>query len=247
MNVDNETVPAEQDPMDKPLPLGFILLIPVWAVIIVSLLIFPIAGDWRWWEGWAFVLSFAVNMGIGYAVINQRNPRVIRNRAKTKKQGLTAMTRKSASSDWFIMPFLAIGFYGALLIPALGHRHGWPSVPVSLEIIGLILSNVGTAIMSIAMLQNSYASKILDINEGQRLIDTGLYAHVRHPLYASAIPMILPVPLALGSWWGLIPAVVAVLSLVVRIEFEEKMLVAGMDGYEDYQRRVKHKLIPGIY
>ena len=97
------------------------------------------------------------------------------------------------------------------------------------------------------MLQNSFASKLLDINKGQFLIDTGLYAHVRHPLYAGALLMIVPVPVALGSWLGLIPAAVAVLALVVRIKFEEEMLIKGMDGYKEYQTRVKYKLIPKIY
>jgi protein-S-isoprenylcysteine O-methyltransferase Ste14 len=102
-------------------------------------------------------------------------------------------------------------------------------------------------IMDIAMVQNAFASKILDINKGQTLIDSGMYAHVRHPLYSGAIVLIIGLPIALGSWWGLIPAVIGVLSLVVRIHFEEDMLVKGMDGYSDYQNRVKYKLIPGIY
>ena len=213
----------------------------------MAIFLFPVAGDWRWFEGWAYTLAFAVNIGISYAIINQKNPRVLRNRMKVKKEGLTDATRKSAGSDRFIMPIMSLGFFGALIVPGLAHRFGWPSISLALELIGLVLSNVGLIIMNVAILQNSFASKILDINKGQVLIDTGLYAHVRHPLYAGATLMILTIPVALGSWWGLIPATEAVLSLVARIQSEEEMLIQGMDGYKDYQTRVRYKLIPKIY
>ena len=101
--------------------------------------------------------------------------------------------------------------------------------------------------MDIAMYQNAYASKILDINKDQKLIDTGLYGHVRHPLYSGAILMILGLPIALGSWISLIPTAIGIVSLIIRIKFEEEMLIKGMDGYEEYRIRVKYKLIPKIY
>ena len=101
--------------------------------------------------------------------------------------------------------------------------------------------------MDIAMVQNAYASKLLDINKGQKLIDTGLYGHIRHPLYTGAILMILGLPIALGSWISLIPAATGVLAILIRIKFEEEMLINGMDGYEEYRTKVKYKLIPKIY
>ena len=233
--------------MDKPLPLWLMLLLPIYLSGIVALLLFLVAKDWRWFEGWAYTLTFAANSGISYAIINQKNPRVLRNRVKLKKVGLTDATRKPAGSDRFIMPLAGVGFLGALIVPGLGHRFGWPSIPITLAIAGLVLSNVGYIITNTAILQNSFASKLLDINKDQVLIDTGLYAHVRHPLYAGALLMILTIPIALGSWWGLIPAAVAVLALVIRIQPEEEMLIQGMDGYRDYQTRVRYKLIPKIY
>ena len=111
----------------------------------------------------------------------------------------------------------------------------------------LVLSNAGLIVMDIAILQNSFASKLLDVNKDQVLVDTGLYAHVRHPLYAGGILMILTLPIALGSWWGLIPAAAAALTLVARIPPEEEMLLQGMEGYEEYRARVKYRLIPKIY
>jgi len=236
-----------QDKLDQPYPLWFMLLIPVWVVVLFSLFVFPFAGDWGWVYGWIFVVTLSINITVFYVYINKKNPRVLRNRSKLKKTGLTSETKKAASSDRFVYPLMAIGFFGALVVSALGHRFGWHTLSIPIEIIGVILLNIGIAILNIATLQNSYASKILDINKGQVLVDTGLYAHVRHPLYAGAVIMALFIPIALGSLWGLIPAMLSVITILVRIEFEEEMLLKGMDGYADYQRRVKYKLIPKIY
>ena len=235
------------DKMDQPLPLWMILLIPVYVGVLFSVILFPIAKDWGWLEAWLYIIVFAINITVSYFIINKKNPRVIRNRMKVKKEGLTSLTKKSAGSDKFIMPVLGVGFICTLILPAFDHRYGWSSIPFLVEMVGLVLSNAGMVIMDIVMLQNSYASKLLDIKEGQTIIDTGLYARVRHPLYSGASVMILTLPIALGSWWGVLPAVIGVLSLVLRIQFEEEMLVKGMDGYREYQTRVKYKLIPGIY
>lgn len=235
------------DKMDKPLPLWVILLILVYVGVLFSVILFPIAKDWGWVEAWIFIITFAINITISYLYINKKNPRVLRNRMKVKKEGLISITKKSAGSDYFIMPFISIGFIGALILPAFDHRFGWSSIPFTVEMVGLAVVNVGMIIMDAVMLQNAFASKLLDIKKGQELVDTGLYTRVRHPLYSGAGLMILALPIALGSWWGCIPAATGVLALVLRIKFEEEMLVKGMDGYADYQTRVKYKLIPGIY
>ena len=243
----DETPQKKIDKSEKPLPLWAIAIIPLYISILFIIALFPLAQDWAWIEAWLFIISFVINMTIIYYLINKKNPRVIRNRMKLKKVGLTEKTKSSARSDFFIMPLLSIGFIGALLIPPFDHRFQWSPIPFVLEIIGLLLMNIGLIIMAIAMVQNAFASKILDINKGQQLIDTGIYAHVRHPLYTGAVIMIIGLPIALGSWISLIPAAFGALALIIRIKFEEIMLVKGMDGYEDYRNRVKYKLIPKIY
>jgi len=166
---------------------------------------------------------------------------------KLKKVGVTEKTKKSSRSDLFIMPLLSIGFIGAIVLPPFDFRFQWSIVPFMMEILGLIILNFGLIIMDIAMVQNAYASKILDIDKDQKLIDTGLYGHMCHPLYTGAILMILGLPIALGSWISLISAALGVLALVIRIKLEEEMLIKGMDGYEEYRTRVKYKIIPKIY
>ena len=243
----DETLPNKIDKMDKPLPLWGIALIPVYISALFIIILFPLAQDWGWIEAWLFIISFVVNFTISYYLINKKNPRVIRNRMKTKKSGITEKTKKSSRSDRFIMPFLSIGFFGAIILPPFDYRFQWTTIPFYGEMIGLGILNFGLVIMDFAMVQNAYASKILDINKDQKLINTGLYAHVRHPLYTGAIIMILGLPIALGSWISLIPAAFGSIALIIRIRFEEKMLLEGMDGYEEYRNRVKYKLIPKIY
>jgi protein-S-isoprenylcysteine O-methyltransferase Ste14 len=233
--------------LDTPLPGWIMILILLYAAGVMAVLIFPLAGNWRWLEGWIFTTTFAITTAIGVAIVNKKNPRVIRNRMKVKKTGLTTATRRAAGSDWWLMPVMTVGFFGALMLPALGHRFGWTTIPFPLEMVGVALVNTGVTIMNVAMLQNSYASKLLDINEDQILVDTGLYSQVRHPLYSGISLMILAVPIALGSLIAIIPALIAVLTLVVRIRYEEEMLEKGMDGYVDYQTRVRYKLIRGLY
>ncbi len=243
----NETPLNEIDKSDKPLPLWTIALIPVYISVIFIIILFPLAQDWSWIEAWLFTISFVINMTISFYLINKKNPRVLRNRMKVKKVGVTEKTKSSAGSDKFILPILAIGFIGAILLPVFDYRNQWSTIPFTVEIIGLVVTNIGLIIMDVAMVQNAYASKLLDISKDQKLIDTGLYSHVRHPLYSGAVLMILGMPIALGSWISLIPAAVGVLSLIIRIKFEEEMLIKGMDGYIEYRTRVKYKLIPKIY
>ncbi|MFN2145410.1 MAG: methyltransferase family protein [Anaerolineales bacterium] len=238
---------TQETDLDKPLPLIFMIFLPVYTGGLLAVAIFPLAGDWRWLEGWIFCISIGVILTIGFAYINKVNPRVLRNRMKTKKEGLTAITRRSAGSDRWIMPVMSIGFFTALMLPAWAHRQGWANLSFPVEMLGVLVMNIGVVILMVAMLQNAFASKILDINQDQQLVDTGLYSKVRHPLYAGAVLMILGVPIALGYWPGLVPAVISVLSLVVRIKYEEEMLVKGMAGYAEYRERVKYRLIPRIY
>ena len=243
----DDTEQKQIDKMDKPIPLWGIALIPVYVSALFIIILFPIAQDWLWIEAWLFIISFVINFTISTALINKKNPRVIRNRMKIKKIGVTEKTKSSSRSDLFIMPLIIIGFFGAILLPPLDYHFQWGTIPFYVEIAGLVILNLGLTIMDLAMVQNAYASKLLDINKDQKLIDTGLYGHVRHPLYTGAIIMILGLPIALGSWISLIPAAVGSLALVVRIKFEEKMLIEGMKGYDEYRTRVKYKLIPKIY
>ncbi|MFX0102144.1 MAG: methyltransferase family protein [Candidatus Hodarchaeota archaeon] len=235
------------DDLDKPLPVIVIVLIPVMVAGLFIVILFPISKDWLWIEGWLFIITFSINVGVSYGYLNKHCPRVLRNRMKAKKEGITAKTRESASSDKFILPLLVLGLAVTFTLTPLDKLHQWSSIPFVLEMVGLGITNLGSIIMFVVMVQNVFASQLLDINKEQKLIDTGLYAHVRHPQYTGAIILIIGIPISLGSWWAVIPAVFGAMSLIIRIQFEEEMLVKGMDGYYEYRTRVKYKLIPKVY
>lgn len=235
------------DKLDQPYPFWLMLVYTVYLVGVMMLFTFPAAGTLNWLEGWLFVGTFCVHMTIYMFYTNQKNPRVLRNRSKTKKEGITAATKKSADSDRIVFPLLGIGMFGSVVVAGLGYRWGWYMLPLWATLMGTVLMHIGVYILNLATIQNAFASKLLDINKGQVLIDTGLYAHVRHPLYSGGILMALFMPVALGSLWGMLFALLGAWAMVYRIPFEEEMLLKGMDGYEAYRERVKYKLIPGVY
>jgi len=243
----SETLQNDVDKMDTPLPGWIFVLMPIYISVVIGIFIFPFAWTLFWLEGWLFIITLSLNISISYYIINRKNPRLIRNRTKTKKVGITEETKKAAGSDKYLLPLVGIGFICALIFPSFDYRFQWTTIPFMVEILGLLLSNIGLVIMNVAQFQNAYASKILDINKGQKLIDTGLYGHVRHPLYSGGIFWVLFLPISLGSWISLIPAILAIIPLLIRIKYEEEMLIKGMEGYEDYRTRVKYKLIPLIY
>ncbi|MHA1915228.1 MAG: methyltransferase family protein [Promethearchaeota archaeon] len=238
------------DKMDQPFPNLLLLIIPVFAGVFIALCVFPLAGDWIWVEGWIFVIIFMVFSFLTMQSLNRKNPRVMRNRMKYRKEKKMEekKSEEASESDKFILPIFGITFILMFVISDLDHRLDWSKAfPFWLEVIGFAIMGIGFYIIHLSTLQNAYASKVLDIREGQQLIDTGLYAHIRHPLYSGALGMIVGIPLGLGSWWAILPAVISILGLIYRIKFEEEMLITGLEGYNEYRERVKYKLIPKIY
>ena len=173
-------------------------------------------------------------------VLNKKNPEVLRNRMKAKKESFS----KPAGSDKYILPVLGIVFCLVFVVPSFDYRYNWSTVPIYVEILGFLILVLSFYLLFRSMLENAYASKVLDIRQNQKLIDTGLYAHVRHPMYSGYSLMLIGVPLGLGSWYALIPAILCVGILLTRCKFEEQMLIEGLEGYEDYMKRVKYRLIP---
>lgn len=242
-----ETIEKDDSLKPKPLKNWAIVAIFFYATAIFGLIIILPASDWGWIEGWIYILSFTLIITIFCFIINKKNPTVLRNRMKLKKTGVTDEIKKEASSDRWLMPILGIFAVGTWIVPGFNQRYGWTGMSLALKIIGFIVAICGMIIFNAAQLQNAYASKLLDINEGQKLIDTGMYAYVRHPLYSGGILLYLGTPFALGFWYAIIPAVLTIAMFLVRIKYEETMLIKGMEGYEEYRTRVKYKLFPKIY
>ena len=138
-------------------------------------------------------------------------------------------------------------FLGTFVVAGLDRRFGWSNAPLAVSIAGDGMIAAGFAIVFLTFRANTFTAGVIEIAEGQRVIDNGPYAIVRHPMYAGALIMIAGIPLALGSFWGLIPAAMLVPTIVWRLMREEGFLAANLAGYDDYRSRVRYRLAPAIW
>ena len=145
------------------------------------------------------------------------------------------------------MALAFIAFYALPAVSALDHRLGWSKVPGWMSVFGAFLVALGLVIDLLVFRQNSFGSSTIETMEGQRVISDGPYALVRHPMYVGALVMLLGVPIALGSYWGLVFVIAFVPILALRILDEETMLLRELDGYVEYTQKVRYRLMPGVW
>jgi protein-S-isoprenylcysteine O-methyltransferase Ste14 len=207
-------------------------------LILMLVLLFLPAGTFRFWQAWLFlaVLFLPVLVVGTYLYRNDRELLERRMRLKEKQ----AAQRVIIALSWV---YLLITF----TLPGFDHRFGWSDVPVWVVILANFLILTGYALVAWVFRTNSYASRIIEINEGQRVIDSGPYALIRHPMYLGTMLMYIMMPVALGTWWGLIPSVLIIPIISARIGREEQLLVKELSGYEEYCEKVRFRLIPGIW
>src|SRR5262249_20571180 len=146
-----------------------------------------------------------------------------------------------------VVTLIFVTLVGVLVVSALDHRFMWSAVPTFVSILGSVLVALGLYIDVLVLKENSFGASSVRIMEGQQVVTTGPYAIVRHPMYAGALIMVIGMPLALGSWWGLLLVLPALGVLVARILDEEKMLEQGLSGYTDYERHVPYRLVPSVW
>jgi protein-S-isoprenylcysteine O-methyltransferase Ste14 len=139
------------------------------------------------------------------------------------------------------------GMFGMIAFSAFDHRMGWSSVPVWVCLLGDVLVAVGLGIAMLVVIQNGYAAATVTVETGQRVVSGGVYKFVRHPMYVGNVIMMVGMPLALGSYWGLPFVTVGVAVLVFRIVDEEKMLTEELAGYREYAQRVRYRLMPNVW
>jgi protein-S-isoprenylcysteine O-methyltransferase Ste14 len=139
---------------------------------------------------------------------------------------------------WFLISFL---------VPGFDYRYGWSAVPIWLVVASVVVMVFGYVLFMVVMAQNTFASRVIEIQQSQRVIDTGLYSIVRHPMYMAATIMYMAWPLVLGSYYALIPTMILPALLVYRIKNEEAVLRAGLEGYAEYTERVRYRLVPFVW
>jgi protein-S-isoprenylcysteine O-methyltransferase Ste14 len=210
----------------------------IFGVALVALMLFLPAGDFVYPNAWLFMALLFVPMLILGVWLYVANPALLASRLKNKEQRMEQKHVVALSGIIFISVFVLCG---------LDYRYDWSQVPRWIICVASVLLLVGYAMYAEVMRENAYLSRTIEVQEGQQLIDTGMYAVVRHPMYSATIIMYMAIPLVLGSLWALILMLFYPLVIVIRIQNEEQLLVQELPGYREYQKRVKYKIIPGIW
>jgi protein-S-isoprenylcysteine O-methyltransferase Ste14 len=207
-------------------------------LVMMLLLIFLPAGTFRYWQAWVFVAILISPMIFVLFYFLKHDPDFLARRVQFKE--------REKQQKWLVGLTTPV-FLAAFLVPGLDYRFSWSNVPVALVIAADILILLGYLMIFFVFRQNRYASRIIEVSGDQQVITTGWYGVVRHPMYLGVMIMYLPLPLALGSWWGLIPMVILPVVLVFRIINEEKVLSENLAGYKDYCRQTRYRVLPGIW
>jgi protein-S-isoprenylcysteine O-methyltransferase Ste14 len=206
-----------------------------------GLFLFGPAGTFNYWQAWVFIAIFVV-MSTGPTVYwGLRKPEVLRRRMKSGPMAETRPAQKVATVG-IVATVIAV-----CVVSALDHRFGWSHVPIWFVVVGNILVAAGLGMALQVVNQNEYAAATITVEAQQPVISTGLYGVVRHPMYSFASLMILGMPLALDSYWGLVTVLPAFAVLAYRIVDEEKMLRQELAGYDEYTRKVHYRLVPGVW
>jgi protein-S-isoprenylcysteine O-methyltransferase Ste14 len=210
-------------------------------LVVFGLLVFWPAGTFDYWRGWAFIAVFAAATTIPSLYLAATDPAALRRRMQA---GPAAETRPLQK---LIISFAFVSLGATIVVSALDFRFGWSSVPPAFSVIGDMLVALGLGIAMLVVIQNSYASANITVEAGQELVSTGLYGLVRHPMYLGNVVLMVGIPLALGSYWGLLFLIPGLAVLAVRIVDEEKVLTQDLAGYPDYAQKVHYRLLPYVW
>jgi protein-S-isoprenylcysteine O-methyltransferase Ste14 len=206
-------------------------------VLIVGLLLF-LPGGFGFWQGWLLMgILFIPMFGAGL-VLMAKNPTLLEKRLDAKEQEAEQRTVVALSAAVFIATFLAAG---------LGFRFGFLILPKAVSIVAAVLFLGFYGLYAEVLRENTYLSRTVEVQEEQKVIDTGLYGIVRHPMYMTVVGLFLMMPLVLGSVIGFVLMLAMIPILAKRIRNEEQVLMDGLPGYRDYMRKVRYRMIPYIW
>ena len=205
---------------------------------VLGLFFFLPAGTINYWEAWVYLALLFTPMFFMMQYLIKNDPALLERRKRTKEKDAEQSLIIKISYIYYIVVFL---------LPGFDKRYGWSDTPLWAIIAAQILVLLGYIMVVWVFRTNSYASRTVEVDEDQKVIDTGPYAIVRHPMYTGVTILYIMSPLALGSYWVVIPAVMIIPLLVARILSEERILAKELTGYKEYQQKVKYRLLPGIW
>jgi protein-S-isoprenylcysteine O-methyltransferase Ste14 len=210
-------------------------------VAFFALTLFVPAGTVHYWQAWVFIAVFMLTTLGPSIYLAIDNPAALQRRMRAGPTAETRPVQRIVISGTFALVVLL------LVVSALDHRFGWSSVPLPITVVGFVLVATGLLLAQLVVVQNNYAAATITVEAGQTLVSSGLYGWVRHPMYAGALLMMIGVPPALDSYWGLVVVLPSVLVLAVRIVDEETMLSQDLAGYHEYMAQVRYRLVPYVW
>jgi protein-S-isoprenylcysteine O-methyltransferase Ste14 len=209
--------------------------------VVMALLLFVPAGTLDYWQAWTFLsVYFAACLAITLYLV-KKDPMLLRRRMN----GGPFAERQAAQR--IIMSLVSLGFIGLLVVPALDHRFGWSQLPPVIALAGDASVALGFLAIWFVFRENTFSSATVELASDQKVISSGPYAWVRHPMYAGALVMLLGIPVALGSWWGLLVAAAIIPALIWRLIDEERFLDRNLPGYVEYRHKVRCRLMPLVW
>jgi protein-S-isoprenylcysteine O-methyltransferase Ste14 len=207
--------------------LGILLFVPAWTL--------------SFWQAWVYLFLFTGAAALITVYLWVKDPQLLERRVKAGPGA------EKESRQKVIQILASLAFAGLLILPSLDYRFSWSAVPFFGVVAGDLLVALGFYIIFKVFKENTFASATVEMAPQQRVISTGPYAIVRHPMYSGALVMLCGTPLALGSWWGLLPFVAITLIIRWRLLQEEKFLTKSLAGYSDYCHKVRHRLAPFVW
>jgi protein-S-isoprenylcysteine O-methyltransferase Ste14 len=209
--------------------------------VAMAALLFVPAGTSDYWQAWTFLAVYFASSLVLSLYIMKADPALMQRRMR----GGPAAEKEPVQK--IIMIITSLGFVGLLVVPALDHRFAWSQMPPSMVLAGEVLVGIGWLAIFFVFRENSFASATIELAPDQKVISTGPYVLVRHPMYAGALVMLLGIPIGLGSWWGILVVAAILPALIWRLFEEEKFLARNLAGYVKYQNRVRYRLIPMVW
>jgi protein-S-isoprenylcysteine O-methyltransferase Ste14 len=210
----------------------------VLAIIILGLNFFLPAGTIEFWEAWVYMGILFTPMIFVLIYLLKKDPELLERRMKIKE-------KEEPQKVFVKLSFLV--FFIAFIIPGFDYRFEWSEVPFIVIIIADLFIFIGYLLFFLVLKENTYASRIIEVEKGQKVISTGPYAIIRHPMYVAVLTIYVLSPLALGSYWAVLAVLPLPLIIILRIKNEEKILIDKLPGYREYTQKVKYRLIPYIW
>jgi protein-S-isoprenylcysteine O-methyltransferase Ste14 len=215
---------------------GFVRLI-----IAMAMSLFLPAWTLHYWQAWMFLAVFSMSVLAITVYLMKNDPKLLERRIHAGSRAENERSQK-------IIQFLAaIAFIALFILPAIDHRFAWSNVNIFMIISGDIIVALGFLIVFLVFKENTFTSATIEVSSEQKVISTGPYAFVRHPMYIGALVMLSGVPLALGSWWGMLMVIPMTLVIVWRLLDEETFLARNLPGYSEYRNEVRYRLVPFLW